>query len=269
MQTNAVLTEYRIKSNKLNQPLKIGLITDLHERSPGVFLAMLRKAKPDLIAVAGDLLERTTGENLTERRKTNPIRIAVYTTAYYIDQAIRIITRSKNFAEPENSYRFLREASLIAPVFMSLGNHEEQLTAEDYRLIAENNITLLDNKDTKVCINNNELLIGGLSTIRDDEWFESFSEKQGMKILLSHHPEYYDEFISKKDIDLVLSGHNHGGQMRLFGRGVLSSSSGLFPKYDHGLYDNRLVVSAGCSNTTAIPRINNPKELVIINLSPK
>ena len=72
--------------------------------------------------------------------------------------------------------------------------------------------------------------------------------EKGFKILLCHRPEYYDRFVKETDIDLVLSGHNHGGQFRLFGKGLISSSSGLFPKYDRGIFENRLVISAGCSN---------------------
>ncbi|MBQ2570485.1 MAG: serine/threonine protein phosphatase, partial [Ruminococcus sp.] len=58
------------------------------------------------------------------------------------------------------------------------------------------------------------------------------------------------------------------GQIRVFGKGVLSSRSGFFPKYDRGVFDNRLVVSAGCSNPVALPRWGNPRELVMIQLNP-
>ena len=233
MKQKAVLTEYEIKTNKLSGPLAIALIAHLHERKADDLVELLKSANPDLIAIAGDTLERFTGEDLARRRKKDPIRIAVFTAAYYVDHALRFITRNKNLADPENAYRFLRGAAGIAPVFMSFGNHEEELTEE--------------------C---------------DEKWLDEFSNQTGYKILLCHHPEYYDEYIKGKDIDLVLSGHNHGGQIRIFGKGALSSSSGLFPKYDRGLFYDRLVVSAGCSNTTAIPRIKNPREVVIIKLIP-
>jgi predicted MPP superfamily phosphohydrolase len=108
-----------------------------------------------------------------------------------------------------------------------------------------------------------------LSSFYDEEWLRGFSEEKGFKILLCHHPEYYDRFVKETDIGLVLSGHNHGGQFRLFGKGLISSSSGLFPKYDRGIFENRLVISAGCSNTAAVPRLCNPREVVIIKLSPE
>lgn len=269
MKQKAVLTEYKLKSNKLTEPLTIGLIADLHERKADDLFELLKSAKPDLIAIAGDTLERITGEDLARRRKNDPIRIAVFTAAYFADNVISSVTRNKNYADPENAYRFLRGAAGIAPVFMSLGNHEEELTEEDYALIDNNKITLLDNTDKTVAINNQKLHIGGVSTMCDKKWLDDFSNQNGYKILLCHYPEYYDEFIKEKQIDLILSGHNHGGQIRIFGKGALSSSTGLFPKYDRGVFDNRLVVTAGCSNTTAIPRIKNPREVVIIKLSPE
>ena len=269
MKQKAVLTEYKLKSNKITKPLKLALIADLHERRADDLFELLKSAKPDLIAIAGDTLERNTGEDLARRRKKDPIRIAVFTAAYYVDHTIRFITRNKNYADTENAYRFLRGAADVAPVFMSLGNHEEELTDEDYALIDNNKITLLDNTDKTVAINNQKLHIGGVSTMCDKKWLDDFSNQNGYKILLCHYPEYYDEFIKEKQIDLILSGHNHGGQIRIFGKGALSSSTGLFPKYDRGVFDNRLVVTAGCSNTTAIPRIKNPREVVIIKLSPE
>ena len=269
MKQTAVLTEYEIKSKKINNPLKIGLISDLHEREADDIFELLKNASPDMIAFAGDTLERP-GDNHSQRvNKLNPIRSFVFVAAKCVDNAVSFITRNKNIAESENAYRFLKASGELAPVFMSLGNHEEELSGNERSLLSELGVTLLDNFSVKTSINGQELLIGGLSSFYDEEWLESFSAEKGFKLLLCHHPEYYDMFIKETDIDLVLSGHNHGGQFRLFGKGLISSSSGLFPKYDRGTFDNRLVVSAGCSNTAAVPRLFNPREVVIIKLSPE
>lgn len=67
------------------------------------------------------------------------------------------------------------------------------------------------------------------------------------------------------DIDLILSGHYHGGQIAIGNRGVYVSGQGLFPKYTGGCYDNKLVVSKGLYNTSWIPRIGNPEELVYVS----
>lgn len=100
-------------------------------------------------------------------------------------------------------------------------------------------------------------------------WLDEFSRIRGYKILLCHHPEYYDRYIKKLPIDLVLSGHAHGGQIRLFGHGLFAPGQGVFPKYTSGIYDNRLVVSRGLANTAkVVPRLWNETELVYIVLSP-
>ena len=83
----------------------------------------------------------------------------------------------------------------------------------------------------------------------------------GYKVLLSHHPEYLP--LVEPYADLIVSGHSHGGQFRLFGRGLFAPGQGWFPKYSRGQY-GKMIVSAGLTNTTWVPRINNPTELVII-----
>jgi uncharacterized membrane-anchored protein YitT (DUF2179 family) len=103
----------------------------------------------------------------------------------------------------------------------------------------------------------------------DLDWLQEYSTRPGYKLLLCHHPEFYDKYLKDTDIDLILSGHVHGGQMRILGRGIFSPGQGLFPKYFHGCHDNRLVVSAGSSNTVSLPRWGNPCEVVIINLTGK
>lgn len=265
MAKKAVLTEYTIKSKNPNN-LRIALVSDLHERKADDILELLRGSKPDIIAIAGDTLERYSCDEPEEPVKINVIKEAVFVCAYCINRVFRFFFGNKNPAVTENSYRFLREATRLAPVYMSLGNHEERLSDEDFKFLSENNICLLDNEDTEFVFNNQRILIGGLSSDYDEEWLDRFSQKQGYKILLCHHPEYFDPIIKPTDINLTLSGHTHGGQIRIFGKGVLASSVGFFPKYDRGVFDNRLVVSAGCSNTVAIPRINNPRELVVITI---
>ena len=73
MKQKAVLTKYELKSNKIAEPLTIGLIADLHERKADDLFELLKAAKPDLIAIAGDTLERITGEDLARRRQNNPV----------------------------------------------------------------------------------------------------------------------------------------------------------------------------------------------------
>ena len=74
------------------------------------------------------------------------------------------------------------------------------------------------------------------------------------------------DFIKNSGFDLILSGHAHGGQWRLFGRGAYAPGQGVFPKYTKGIYDGRFIVTSGVGNVYLVPKINNPPEVCVINL---
>jgi len=111
--------------------------------------------------------------------------------------------------------------------------------------------------------------IGGAVTASqhkpDTDWLEDFSAASpgDAHILLSHHPEHWPD-IKEKKIDLMLSGHAHGGQWRVFNHGVWCPGQGFWPRWTKGVYEGRLVVSAGLSNTAHVPRIFNPTEIVYL-----
>ena len=98
----------------------------------------------------------------------------------------------------------------------------------------------------------------------DIGWLEEFERQPGYRILLCHHPEYYPRFLKGRDIDLILSGHAHGGQWRIGRQGIFAPSQGLFPRLTEGVHDGRLVISRGLANRTPVPRLNNPPEIVYI-----
>lgn len=271
MAKNAVLTEYRLVLSRLGQPLTIAHVSDLHERNAADILALLQTVQPDLIAVTGDSFERFQNGETDKRfrHKLSPLRVAVYMLASLVNGFFALFSGKKNAPEPENVRQFVEQAVKMAPVFVSLGNHEEELTEEDYAVLRSCGAVLLDNAGTDFSAGDTVLHIGGLSTNADEKWLQGFVRQSGFRILLCHHPEYYDKIPGVREADLVLAGHNHGGQIRLFGKGMFSSSSGLLPKYDRGVFDNRLVVSAGCSNTFFVPRFGNPRELVVLHLTPQ
>lgn len=228
------ITKYSICSKKISE-LKIALIADLHDRPFEAVDALLNE-KPDIIALAGDI------------------------TNNYMENNVR-------------AQEVFEICSGIAPSFFCRGNHEWFFTDEDRRICEKTGIVYLENEFVKY----DNIYIGGLSSgfhgrngtpARPEiQWLDGFSEKDGYKILISHHPKYYEKYIKKLDIDLILSGHAHGGQIRIFDRGVYYPDGGFFPKYTRGVYDNRLVVSTGLANTAnIIPRINNPTELVIVEI---
>lgn len=216
----------------LKEPLCLAFVSDLHDSPNAPILREIEKAKVDGIVVGGD-----------------------------------VIHNSKLY---ERGIEFLKSAVKLAPVFVSLGNHEICLKTNIRQLIRETGAILLDNDDTYF----HGIRIGGLTSGRfydEDkpnlEWLEAFSKKDGYKLLLCHHPEYFKEYIEPFDIDLVLSGHAHGGHWRIFGRGVFAPQQGLFPKYTSGMYHERLIVGTGLGNKELIPRINNPYEIIILKMA--
>lgn len=217
----------------------IAHVSDLHDHPCDAVLAALRAGTPDLIAVTGDLFNRLAG-------------------AWH-------------------ALSFLRGAAAIAPTFYSLGNHE-RLTTGDAERIETTGVRLLD--DDAVYFG--EWAIGGLSSGFGDApqgnrkhtpppntaFLEAFAAMDGVKLLLCHHPEYYPAYIRPRPIALTLSGHAHGGQWRIAGHGVFAPGQGLFPHYDGGVYEGRLVVSRGLANTLPVPRFGNPTELVFLRIVP-
>ena len=108
---------------------------------------------------------------------------------------------------------------------------------------------------------------------QDYAWLDTFAQVPRYRILLSHHPEYWcleEPMLSKRNIDLVLSGHAHGGQFRLFGQGFFAPGQGWFPKYTSGIHHGkygRMIISKGMANTVKFaPRLFNPTEVVYIEV---
>lgn len=301
-----ITTQYKIPLNQdklrlsgKNEPqaLRLALVTDLHDSDPAPVLRALRAARPDLILVAGDLCERHELNALLPDGTRSPWTLesmnkwmGIGKSSARLTKWIKLLDGSLPGHEPlgramANGRRFLRAAGRLAPVYYSVGNHEWYFTAQDLQLFSACNITLLDNADTIATVHGQKIRIGGLSTRYDLAWLQSYAAKPGYKLLLCHHPEYYERYIKKlclppNTFDLILAGHAHGGQWRLRAprvqngrlcwreRGFYAPGQGLFPAYHHGVYPcgpGRLVVSAGCSNTSVIPRFGNPCEVVLLD----
>ena len=106
-------------------------------------------------------------------------------------------------------------------------------------------------------------------------YFESFEQLDAFKLLLVHYPEYFleDGFFSDVPVDLALCGHTHGGMIRIPGIGGLyTPDQGVLPTLTEGLHqigDTSLIISRGLGDGkgTPVPRINNPPELVIVDIN--
>ncbi|MBR6512733.1 MAG: metallophosphoesterase [Clostridia bacterium] len=219
------ITEYTISSNEIKKDYVFAVLSDLHNRDYTEVINLTKSINPDAILIVGDIVDR--------HRKWH-------------DKAIP----------------FLKDCVQIAPTYFSYGNHEVKypmITAED---IQNTGVTLLDNSWTLLC---NDILIGGQTPKAETDWLREFEDNEQFSILLDHHPEHYKEYLKEQhpEIDLIISGHAHGGQIRIKKQGLFSPGQGPFPKYTKGLYDDRLLVTTGLANTgDPIPRINNEPEVV-------
>ena len=186
-------------------------------------------------------------------------------------------------ADPQNKgYDFLRDCARIAPTYYSFGNHEtgcyhkgkpwskptkKPLPSNAAEDIAATGAILLNDE----IVARNDLWICGLTSglngktnQPDLSVIRELDERDGFRILLCHHPEYFMPHIQKTGIELTVSGHAHGGQWRLFGQGAFAPGQGILPKYTSGVLENRCVISRGIGNHTMYPRIFNAPEVVII-----
>ena len=253
--------------------LRLALVTDLHSMPYDDLLMLLQKEGLDAILLSGDTLERhEEGKSewnflsMEQWQFLPEMKSPMVSLMRVLDRLVE--HKGIEAGEEEDlGLAFLRDISKLAPVFMSVGNHEWYFTAEDERFFADHNITVLDNADVQVTIKGKKLCIGGLSTRYDLQWLKGYSQKDGVKILLCHHPEHYRYKIKGKmdTFDLVLSGHYHGGQWRIGNVGVYVPRIGLMVPNVRGQFGKQ-IISAGVSNTTQYPRWGNPRELVMIKL---
>ena len=249
------LNTYTVSSCNLPERFdgfRIAHVSDLHNtemgKDNGKLLTMLRDAEPDMIAITGDLID------------------------------------SRN-TDVEVALRFIQEAVKIAPCYYVTGNHEARVSEyatlkagmeaagvmilEDVRMeirLGEATITLIGVNDPSY---QTDYLFGDAETVMSTKLAELHADEDGFNVLLSHRPELFDTYAAK-GMDLVLSGHAHGGQFRLpFVGGLVAPNQGLFPKYDAGLYteeNTNMIVSRGIGNSILPFRINNPPEVILVVL---
>ena len=249
------LNTYTISSSKLPQSFdgyRIAHVSDLHNAEMGKnneeLLTMLRDAAPDMIAITGDLID------------------------------------SRN-TDIEVALQFVREAVKIAPCYYVTGNHEARVNeyGELKAGMEAAGVTVLEDAKPKISMEGETITLIGVNdpSYRTDYLFgdaesvmnakleELHAENDGFTILLSHRPELFDTY-ADHGMDLVLSGHAHGGQFRLpFVGGLAAPNQGLFPEYDAGIYtegNTNMLVSRGVGNSILPFRINNRPEVILIEL---
>ena len=250
------LNTYTISSERLPEGFdgyRIAHISDLHNAEMGKnnekLLDMLREAEPDIIAITGDIIDS---------RNTD------------IDVALQ----------------FTKDAMEIAPCYYVTGNHEarvseydelkEGLTEQGVIILEDECIELEQSGKTISLLGVNDpsfqtdYLFGDSETVMQSKLQEIINEDDTYTILLSHRPELFEVYTESK-VDLVLSGHAHGGQFRLpFVGGLVAPNQGLFPKYDAGLYteeNTNMIVSKGVGNSILPFRFDNRPEVILIEFN--
>lgn len=245
-------TFYVVDDDRLENPMRIALLADLHLNEFGEgnteLVDRIGKLKPDLIAIAGDMMN-----------DDNP------------DDSV-VITLCGQLVG-------------IAPVYYCFGNHEgyvirvAQTSDLDVRL-RDLGVHVLHNDYETVSINGNTLDLGCLDANPSffyesyvTRFWEKYVKTDNYRLLIAHYPNYFMEgapLADGKDVDMALCGHLHGGQIVLPGLGGLyHPSTGFLPELASGVHlvgSTVVVTSRGLGNHGVVPRVNNPPELVVIDV---
>lgn len=256
------VSRYEFRSGKLTAGIRVVLLTDLHNNSFGRdnvrLTEKVRREEPDLIVICGDLLNR--GEEDTSAAAD-----------------------------------FIRTMTGVAPVYVSYGNHEknheEKFGSDFAALCASAGATVLEDSWEDLTVNGQRLRLGGIfgyclpresyysweTWSRDTAFVQEMQETDALTLLLCHMPVSWISYggLNRWDIDVVVSGHAHGGQVRFpWIGGLYAPDQGWFPGREAGVYLSRdgeraLVLSRGLgSNWVGVPRFNNPCEIVTLDLLP-
>ena len=253
--TKIELAEYNVISSKVPEPFvcfEIAQVSDLHNAEFGEgnsnLLALLSEVEPHLIVLTGDLID-----------------------SRHTDMDIAL--------------DFAGKAVQIAPVYYVTGNHEARVPEYEQLKtgLTDLGVTVLENQKVQITKDGESITLMGIQdpSFRTDYLFgdaESVSRQaitslqnksDGFTVLLSHRPELFELYVDT-GVDLVFSGHAHGGQFRLpFVGGLVAPNQGFFPKYDAGQFikeNTTMIVSRGVGNSIIPFRINNPPEIVVVEL---
>lgn len=254
-----VIREYTCISDKLGREGKFLLLSDLHNKSFGEknirLLCAIDEQKPDAVLIAGDM----------------------YT--------------SSSSADNSGAAGFVSALAGKYPVYYGMGNHEHKtrLYPEDFGSMYEDYMSRVKKAGTRLLINQRVSLpaynmdLFGLEI--DQTYYQKLTkpsmeksyldrllgkaDPEKFNLLIAHNPDYFETY-ADWGADLTVSGHVHGGLMRLpvLG-GVISPRLRLFPRYDGGRFERDkkvMILGRGLGTHTLPIRIFNPGELVVIHL---
>ena len=223
---------------------RIAQISDLHNTQFGedneLLLDKLAGCRPDIIVLTGDLFDC-------------------------------------NRTDVDVAARFAADAARMAPTYYVTGNHEAYALSAYKQLktaLNDAGIHVLENKIATLEQGGQTVSLMGIHdpgfTSVEDSLTELAPQAGDCSILLAHRPELVD-YYAGAGVDLVFSGHAHGGQFRLpFLGGILAPGQGILPEYDSGLYqveNTQLIVSRGLGNSRFPFRFNNRPEIILAVLN--
>ena len=254
-----VVREYTADTGKSDTGFRAVVVSDLHDRRFGgdneKLAEKIREAEPDIIIMDGDMLN----------------------------------AQSQDASVPLELIGLLKDT---APIYYALGNHELSYMANGHSDLTEElesaGAAVLDKNYADIEINGTQVRLGGLydyafglngnndalAAPNDTLGFlQDFQHTDRLKIMLAHRPDSFIFGDASKvwDVDLVISGHNHGGQVVIpFLGGLYGGDQGWFPEYVHGMYqkDNILLfeTSGLGSDKQKLPRFNNPPEIAVLTI---
>lgn len=255
-------TEYTVRSDKISETVTICLLADLHDHRFGEknkeLVSRVRACKPDLILLAGDFI-------------------------------------NKESADTSVPAELIPQLTEIAPVFFSLGNQEKDYmeagTSDLIDELTEAGASVLEEEYINLTVKGNKICLAGMyeyAFAQDGrghmdkagmlperrQFLEDFQKQDGFKIMMAHRPDsfIFGDAADTWNIDLVLSGHLHGGQVVLpFLGGLYAGDQGFFPEYDYGVFHfeavKTMIISSGLgSDREKLPRFNNRPEVALITL---
>ena len=245
------ISRFTITSHEITgDGLKIIQLSDLHSKEFGEnqhrLVTKVQALSPDIIAFTGDIID-------------------------------------KDKYDEKTVLSLLKQLKEIAPTYYVTGNHEYWSGKYDQleKIIKSTGVTILHNQREKLQLNGTTFLLAGIDdpaisneasavTVETElaKTLEGVND-QDFVVLLSHRPEVYSVY-AEHNIDLVLSGHAHGGQVRLpFVGGLVAPDQGFLPKYTAGKYeqdDTAMIVNRGLGNSIIPQRVFNTPEIVEITI---
>lgn len=243
---------YEVRSEKVREPVRLVLLTDLHSCAYGAgqrkLLDAVEAQHPDLVLLGGDIVDD--------------------------DPSL----------DEENAWTVVRALAERYPTFYVTGNHEfwggrpEELK----RRMEAYGATVLEGACETVIFQGQPLGICGVDdpAVGEESWEVQLdraateADPDYFNILLTHRPERVDRY-EGRGFDLILAGHTHGGQWRIPGllNGLLAPNQGFFPQYAGGRYqigESALIISRGLAReSTRIPRLFDPPEVVVVDVLPE